>query len=110
MQRGIDDVVERLERQHAELGEQFAAAAVDEDDFVGHRVAVQFRLRLGGPAPPHVTSALVSSGTRPVTGSPVAGSFAGLEVVVPQGGLLAPFDPPGAGRLDLLTRVGGRRW
>ncbi len=58
-----------------------------------------------------VTSAFVSSGTRPVTGSPLAGRFAGLQVVVPQRRLRDELErrltPAGS---TLRTRVGGRRW
>ena len=44
------DVVERLERQGAEHGMQRALAVMHEDDFIGVRIAIKLRLRLGGPA------------------------------------------------------------
>ena len=54
--------------------QQPAAAVVDEDDLVGGRVAVQFRLRLRpAGSGDMITSALAKSGTRPVTGSPAGG-------------------------------------
>ena len=48
-----------------------------------------------------VTSALISSGTRPVTGSPAGFIAPDLEMMMPQHVLLDGFDGDRAGGLDL---------